>query len=178
MFMIFDRRFIKQPPSLSQVSVFIVQVAPCFLCCGNSVHSGSTDRAVLTRLNWLCLLFVLSQIIVVSLLVISLIFLDAAPGVLDEYDPHFWNLNGPAFGILVVSIILVMVCLGTIRVVQKVDLVGAIRYLWAMLWLVPFEVFLNISLFDYFNVTSVWIRHWCVLQHQTACDRLWIAHQM
>ncbi|CAJ1943148.1 unnamed protein product [Cylindrotheca closterium] len=155
-------RIIKQPPSLSQVSVFIVQFAPCFLCCRNSVHSGSTDRAVLTRLNWLCLIFVLSQIIVISLLVISLVFLDDAPGILDEYDPHFWNLNGPAFGVLAVSIILVMVCLGTIRVLQNVDLVGAIRYLWAMLWLVPFEVFLNISLFDYFNVTSVWIRHWWI----------------
>lgn len=110
--------------------------------------------------DWLCLIFAIIQIIVVSLLVISLIFLDDAPGILDEYDPHFWNLNGPAFGIIVVAIILVFVCFCTVRILREVDLVGAIRYLWAMLWLVPFEVFLNISLFDYFNVTAVWVRHW------------------
>jgi hypothetical protein len=50
----------------------------------------------------------------------------------------------------------------TIKVIQRVDLVRAIRYLWVLLWIVPFEIFFNISLFDYHRVTLVWIKHWYV----------------
>jgi hypothetical protein len=108
----------------------------------------------------LCLFFTFSQIFVVSLLVLFLLILDNGPGMLEGFDPHFWNLNGLAFGIGTLAIIIIVICFCTIRVIREVDLGGAIRYLWAMLWIVPFEVFLTISLFDYFNVTSVWIRHW------------------
>lgn len=48
----------------------------------------------------------------------------------------------------------------TWRVVRYVNLVGAIRYLWALSWATPFETYAVVHLFDYFGCTRVWIKHW------------------
>jgi hypothetical protein len=79
----------------------------------------------------------------------------------------------------------VLVTIGlTIRAVQNVNLVGAIRFLWVILWVIPLQVrrncgnfnqcrrdtlkpliaisqvFWTIGLFDYFQVTPLWIKFW------------------
>lgn len=48
----------------------------------------------------------------------------------------------------------------TVRVIRNVNLLGAIRYLWCLMWLIPIEILFVIGLFDYFRVTDVWFRHW------------------
>jgi hypothetical protein len=106
----------------------------------------------------LCLFFTFSQVFIVSLLVVFLLILDEETGT--EIGPHLWNLNGLTFAVGTLALIIIIICFCTIRAIREVDLVGAIRYLWAIFWIVPFEVFFNVSLFDYHKVTSVWIRHW------------------
>jgi hypothetical protein len=152
--------FMRSIPSLHRISLFFVNVLPCFWCCGSMIQGSSTDRTVLTRLNVLCLVMTFTQLGASLWLATVLLFVDDAPGILTGFAPNFWNLNGPTFSIGILAFILIVTCSCTIRVIREVDLVGAIRYLWVLLWIVPFEIFFTISLYDYHNVTSVWIRHW------------------
>jgi hypothetical protein len=151
---------IKKPPAIHQISHFVVRAAPCFWCCSNSVQGSSTDRAVLTRLNILCLFFTCCQLFASVWLAILLLAVDDERGALAGFSTHFWNLNGATFAVGILGFIIIVTCCCTIRVIKEVDLPGAIRYLWVVLWLVPFEIFFNLTLFDYHNVTAVWIRHW------------------
>jgi hypothetical protein len=153
-------RAMKKPPSLSRISLFIVTTAPCFWCCGRGLQGSSTDRAVLTRLNVLALFFALFQLVAAMWLATVLLILDDTPGALSGFSPHLWNLNGAVFSIGIFGFATIATCICTIRVIKEVDLVGAIRHLWVLLWLLPFECFFSISLFDYFGVTEVWIKHW------------------
>lgn len=43
---------------------------------------------------------------------------------------------------------------------RDVDLPGNLRFMWFMLWLIPIQVYLAISMFDYHNVTDVYVVHW------------------
>jgi hypothetical protein len=151
---------IKQIPSLNRISLFLVNILPCFWCCGNTSQGSSTDRSVLTRLNIICLLLTVVQVIMSMWLFIVLLILDDNPGIFGNFAPHLWNLNGAVLSIGILAVILMLTCTCTIRVVREVDLVGAIRYLWVMLWILPFEIFFTISLYDYHHVTQVWIHHW------------------
>ena len=36
----------------------------------------------------------------------------------------------------------------------------SVRYMWALLWLLPLEIFFMIGLFDYYNVNEVYAKHW------------------
>jgi hypothetical protein len=155
-------KIVRERPSLTQMSNFIVHVAPCFWCSSNNIRGSSTDRAVLTRLTILALFFTSVQLFAGLWLACLLLFLDDEPGALRGFAPHLWNLNGAAFAVGILGFVLIITCFCTIRVIKVVDLVGAIRYLWVLLWLFPFELFFNISLFDYHQVTGVWIRHWYV----------------
>lgn len=147
-------------PSLNRISRCLVNMLPCFWCCGDASQGGSTDRTILTRLNVICLFMTLVQLIMSFWLTAVLLILDDQKGALRGFSPHLWNLNGAVFSIGILAFILMVTCSCTIRVVREVDLVGAIRYLWVVLWIVPFEIFFNISLYDYHNVTKVWIHHW------------------
>lgn len=155
-------RLLRKPPSLSRISAFIVRTAPCFWFCGNRVQGSSTDRAVLTRLNILCAFFCFFQAVASLWLASLLLLVDDQKGILVGFAPHFWNLNGAGFSVGMLAFALMFTCFLTIKVIQRVDLVKAIRYLWVLLWIVPFEIFFNISLFDYHRVTLVWITHWYV----------------
>lgn len=154
-------KLLRKPPSLSRISAFIVRTAPCFWFCGNRVQGSSTDRAVLTRLNILCAFFCFFQIVASLWLATLLLIVDDQKGALVGFAPHFWNLNGAGLSVGMLASALMLTCFLTIKVIQRVDLVKAIRYLWVLLWIVPFEIFFNISLFDYHRVTLVWIKHWC-----------------
>lgn len=155
-------RLLRKPPSLSRIAAFIVRTAPCFWFCGNRVQGSSTDRAVLTRLNILCAFFCFFQVGASMYLATILLIVDDQRGVLIGFAPNFWNLNGAGLSVGVLGFSLMFTCFFTIKVIQRVDLVKAIRYLWVLLWIVPFEIFFNISLFDYHRVTEVWIKHWYV----------------
>lgn len=108
----------------------------------------------------LCLFFTFFQLFAVGWFVVLLFISDDEPGAIETFDSNLWNLNSLTFAVGSLAFIIIIICFCTIRVIREVDLVGAIRYFWAMAWIVPFEVFFNISLFDYHQVTSVWIRHW------------------
>ena len=36
----------------------------------------------------------------------------------------------------------------------------SVRYMWALLWLLPLEIFFMIGLFDYYKVNEVYTKHW------------------
>jgi hypothetical protein len=63
-----------------------------------------------------------------------------------EFDSRFevltnvWNLNGPVWGIGALALIILVAVSCTVRAIQNVDLVGAIRFLWVILWVVPLQV--------------------------------------
>jgi hypothetical protein len=117
---------------------------------------------VLTRLNVLCIFITFVQFVAACWLGALLLIVDDAKGFREGFEPHFWNLNGAAWSVGILAFVLIVTCLCTIRVIKEVDLVGAIRYLWLVLWLLPFESFFTISLFDAHQVTEVWVRHWYV----------------
>lgn len=150
----------RSTPSLNRISLCLVNILPCFWCCGSMARGSSTDRTVLTRLNVLCLFMAFVQLVAAFWLASLLLIVDDGPGALGGFAPHFWNLNGATFSIGILAFVLILTCSCTIRVIKEVDLVGAIRYLWVLLWLFPFKIFFMISLYDYHNVTKVWIHHW------------------
>lgn len=151
---------IRASPSLERISRCVVNVLPCFWCLPKATQGRSTDRTVLIRLTVLCLIMTFVQVAMSMWLVAVLLIMDDQAGALRGFAPHFWNCNGAAFSIGILAFFLIITCSCTIRVMQEVDLVGAIRYLWVIFWIVPFEIFFNISLYDYHNVTKIWIRHW------------------
>jgi hypothetical protein len=71
-----------------------------------------------------------------------------------------WNLNGTMCLVGFVGVLILIASIVTWRTVRNVDLIGVMRYLWVLVWLLPFELFCAIGLFDYFEVTAVWIKHW------------------
>ncbi len=46
------------------------------------------------------------------------------------------------------------------RAIRQVNLPGLVRYYWALRWLLPLELFCAIGLFDFHNVTKVFVKHW------------------
>jgi hypothetical protein len=57
-----------------------------------------------------------------------------------EVITNVWNLNGPVWCLgAVAAVVLVTIGL-TIRAVQNVNLVGAVRFLWVILWVIPLQV--------------------------------------
>jgi hypothetical protein len=147
-------------PSLDRISRCVVHILPCFWYCGLASPESYTDRAVLIRLTIICLFMNSVQVLMAMWLAFVLLFLDDEAGALRGFAPHLWNLNGATFSVGILAFILMLTCFCTIRVMREVDLVGAIRYLWVIFWIVPFEIFFNVSLYDTYSVTVVWIRHW------------------
>jgi hypothetical protein len=150
-------RIIHEPPNAARISTFVVRAAPCFWCCGDSVQATSTDRAVLNRLIILCMFVSLVQLTGSLWLAAVLLVLDKEHGMFSEFSPNFWNLNGAALAVGSLAFAIIASCLFTIRVVRVVDLVGAIRHLWVLLWLLPLQFFFTIVLvrFMRFGTTAV-----------------------
>jgi len=174
-------------PNLHQISSCIVTKAPCFwfynCAWGSSSSSGKffslranrqpTDRAILARLNVLVGFVAIFQ--VGSALFLGIV--NGAPALADRslettteeereaqsYGARnltVWHLSIAVYMVGIEAFILVVSAILTVRVVRNVNLVGAIRYLWVLLWVLPFAIFFNIGLYDYFRATDVWVRHY------------------
>ena len=157
---------------VTRMTACLVRNAPCFWFCGNFLEVGATDRSILFRLNILCAFFALGQVTAGTFLLIIL----NSDRVVDRYNSavvrtedstsislDLWNLNGSVFLFGIIGLIILVTVLCTLKIVREVNLRGAVRYLWTMLWLLPLQIFFVISLFDYHRVTQVWVRHWWYL---------------
>jgi hypothetical protein len=157
--------------SWSRVSSTVVRYAPCFWCCLRRSGTGGTDRVTLTRLNVLCIFFALWQFgvgifIMVVFLSNRIVDRNLGEGVSyrDYYKealtPNLWMMSGSLLILSVVGFVLLVTMILTIPVIRQVNLIGAIRFMWVLYWILPLQIFLVIALFDYHNVTDVWIKHW------------------
>jgi len=159
-------RRIKGIFNLHRISISIVKFIPYFcLCCFKNKNEiqGSTfpDRFILARLNILSFFFSIVQLAASLWLIVVLFFEGTTNTDGAEYPRQFylWNNNGSVIFIGCLAFILVITCFWTTRIVKEVDLVGALRFLWLLLWILPVAAFFNITAFDYHEVTSIWIRH-------------------
>jgi hypothetical protein len=133
----------------------------------------TTDRAVLGRLNILCTFFAAGQITSSVWFLVVLL----SPRVADrdltteteeeelaadnkEVLQLTWNPNGDVLWLGLCGFIMFVSSILASRMIRNVNLIGAIRYLWTILWVFPFMVFFVIGLFDYFRVSEVWIKFW------------------
>jgi hypothetical protein len=57
-----------------------------------------------------------------------------------EVITNVWNLNGAMLLLGMVAVVIFVTVVLTVRAIQNVDLVGAIRYLWLILWVIPLHV--------------------------------------
>lgn len=152
-------------------SALVATRCPCFWC----LSRQPTDRSILARLNILVGIFAAMQLASFLWLAVLLAAPNLAPRSLEIQTPveeqdqtqrsigsivNIWNVNGSVLMLGVIAFIVIGAVLLTLRVIANVNLVGAIRYLWALLWILPFEIFFTIGLFDYFRVTDVWLKHW------------------
>lgn len=115
----------------------------------------STYRAVLFRLNILCGIMAIVQLTMSSfhfaalhsrtlvnrnLPTVTLI------EVINENDNKFevltnvWNLNGSVLLLGIVALVVFVAVVSTVRAIQNVNLAGAIRYYWLILWVMPLQV--------------------------------------
>lgn len=158
----------KNVPSWNRVASWVVRHAPCFWCCGRRLVQGATDRSILLRLNILCAVFAFVQMvsalcIAVALYSRDLIDRESPYGSLSEtgqLTPNLWNTNSTLMMIGMLSVVIFFSTVYTLWVIREVNLVGSLRYMWTLLWIVPVEIFLLIGIFDYHRVTKVWITHW------------------
>lgn len=159
-------RRVKDIFNLHTISILIVKWIPYVcLCCFSNNHElrGSvfSDRFILARLNILSFFFSATTL-VASLWLIVVIFVEGNINTYwddHQHKFHLWNNNGSIVLIGCLAFVLLFTCFWTARIVKEVDLVGALRFLWLLLWILPIAVFLNITAFDYHEVTSAWIRH-------------------
>jgi len=169
-------------PSWNRIAHWVVQHAPCFWCsstilCHDQQHHGcgggdaaatSTNRSILLRMNILCAVFALVQMtcaiwLSIVLYANGIVQRDSPYGSQrqsDKVTPDLWNSNVTLFLLGFVSVAVFFTMIFTIPVVREVNLTGAIRYMWTLVWILPLEAFFVIGLFDYRHVMNVWITHW------------------
>lgn len=147
------------------ISILIVKLIPyicCFWCCRSRNEFRGTsypDRFILSRLNVLSFFFSAVQLAAS----VWLLFVMFVEGLLrnrvEDYEDQFnlWNNNAITVLIACITMTLLGTCFWTIRIAKDVDLVGALRFLWLLLWILPIVAFLNITAFDFYDVTSIWI---------------------
>lgn len=165
-----------------------MRTAPCFWCM-RKLSISATDREILLRLNGLCSFFCVVQIalglFLFSTSVMGVVqerddavedaaLADDANGVEgkqskvgEEEDivnlilisPDLWNLKLFVYMLSIVNVVLLIASVLSQRVIREVNLVGSVRFMWCLFWLLPIQIFLMIGLFDYYRVMEVWIKH-------------------
>lgn len=149
----------KLRPNYTGWATCIVARAPCFWCF--SFHS-KTDRNVLIRLNFLCAFFCCFTMASSLWLLICLL----APNITErnsvewqgeegrggiylnepqkqgffEVTMNVWNSNAMIFLLGFLAVIILFATLVTVPIIRNVDLLGAIRYLWLLVWITPYQV--------------------------------------
>lgn len=133
----------------------------------------NTYRSVLIRLTILCAIFALAQLIstlwfytVLESKALVDRTIPTETNIEIEYQSEFevltnvWNINGSIWFLGVLSVVVLVAIVLTTRVVRNVNLAGAVRLFWVLLWVLPLQVVFLIGLFDSFGVTKVWVRYW------------------
>ena len=171
-------------PTLHQIAVCVAMrvYAPCIWiwygmswmvgCPKPSVLSvrRPTDRAILARLNILVGVLALFQIAAA----LGFLILIAAPNLADRTIPtqtesesqaqqtrsrsssSIWNVTLNLYLIGVEAFVLVVAAALTVRVVRNVNLVGAIRYLWVLLYVSILSRFGDFCV--WFSFGGLWLR--------------------
>ena len=161
--------------SWSLIGSYIVRTAPCFWCM-KKLSISATDREILIRLNVLCSFFCIIQIGLGLFL-----FITSLMGSIEDRDenkndpnasstedfearplvsPDLWNLTLFVYMLSIVNAVLLIASVLAQRAIREVNLVGSVKFMWSLLWLLPIQIFLMIGLFDYYRVMEVWIKHW------------------
>ena len=112
-----------------------------------------TYRSVLVRLNIMCTFFAIAQfvcalwlyIVMENPLIVERTIPTATVGEIavqrkSEFLTIVWNLNGPVLFLGLTSAVVLLSIALTVRVIRDVNLAGAIRYLWVLLWVIPIMV--------------------------------------
>lgn len=138
----------------------IVRTAPCFWC-SKKLGLNATDREILLRMNMLCLFFCIVQAGVGGYL-FSTNFIGHYNGADDDpfINGVLWSLQLFVYFLSIVSAILGITCLFARRWLRDVNLVGSVRFMWLLLWVLPLQIYFMIGLFDYYNVNTVYTKHW------------------
>ncbi len=147
------------------VSILIVRLIPyiyCFCCfkSRNELRGNSfTDRFILSRLNILSFFFSAIQLAAATWLIVVMFIEGMINTFGDDIEDQFnlWNNNAILVLIGGFAFVLLCTCFWTIRIVKEMDLVHALRFLWILLWILPIVAFLNITAFDFYEVTTIWI---------------------
>jgi hypothetical protein len=141
--------------SRNEISSYIVKCAPCFWC-NSQRHLNMTSRSIALRLQFLDAFFGLIQAASASHLAVVLTsekIVDRNAQHVDQGSdlainaPNLWSINGNVMlaGLLGTAIFILMIF--SRRVIREVDLVGSLRSMWFMLWIVPLEVYVTIGMF-------------------------------
>jgi hypothetical protein len=160
---------IRNPPGWSRTAAFAVRYWPCFLC--KPLETGATDRAILMRLNVICTFFSVGLVTAGTFMFLVLwwdriagrtVNIDdgKARGETDNFIPNLWNLNGNVIASGVVGAITLIVMLMARPIVRQVNLVGALRFMWVLLWILPVQLVFTIGLFDLHDATDVWVKQY------------------
>jgi len=155
--------------SWSLIGSFIVRAAPCFWCTRKNLGVSATNRQILTRLNFLCGFFCVIQIIWGGFYFIIKFtsFLeedDQEVSNPDENKPlislDLWSLESFTYFLTLLNFILLIATMLAHRAIRGVNLVGSVRFMWVLFWLLPLQIFCMIGLFDASSVTEVKTKHW------------------
>lgn len=142
-------------PSRNEISSYVVKCAPCFWW-KSERHLNMTARSIALRLQFLDAFSGLVQAASASFLAVALTsekIVDRNAPHVDSgsdpaiYAPNMWSINGNVMlaGLFGTTIFFLMIF--SRRVIREVNLVGSLRSMWCMLWIVPLEVYVTICMF-------------------------------
>lgn len=142
-------------PSGNEIASFIVKHAPCFWC-RRERHLSLTSRSISLRLIFLNAIFGLVQAASASYLLVVLFSNKLVNRNAEHVDngtdytsvsPNLWSINGSVMlaGFLGTIAFFLMIC--SRPAIRDVNLVGSVRFMWCMMWLVPLEIYVTISMF-------------------------------
>jgi len=124
-------------PSWGRISSAVVRHAPCFWCCA-TVEISSTDRVILTKLNILCAILAIYQMLVgVAYCVVTLSQRnkeDKEGGKdFDVYKqvltPNLWLIYTFIPLVAIIGFVVFIILISTVRSIRRVNLQGALRYM-------------------------------------------------
>lgn len=154
-------------PSWGRISSAVVRHAPCFWCCAR-VEISSTDRVILTKLNILCAILAIYQVLVgVAYCFVTLSQRNKEDTELGkDYDvyrqvltPNLWCIYTFIPLVAIIGFVVFIILISTVRSIRRVNLQGALRYMWALYWILPLQIFFAFSFIDFHRVTEVSITH-------------------